>query len=92
MNLTEIGVTLTVVLGAGAAAFVAVDMPRLTGGVQTTADKATCHAAENAFAAYTTAEGRPPRTIADIAPYVSGDLTEYRITPRGVTGPGCRAA
>ena len=92
MNLMEITVSLTVVLGASAAAVAAMNMPGLTEKAQMVGDKATCHAVRNAYAGYTTENGVPPKRIADIKPYLSGDIAEYRLTTAGVAGPGCDAA
>jgi hypothetical protein len=92
VNLMEVAVSLTVVVGTGAAAAAALNMPELTGRAEKTAARASCHTVENAFAAYTTDNGTPPRKIADIRPYVKGDVSDYRVTKTGVTGPGCAPA
>jgi hypothetical protein len=88
----EVAVSLTVVLGGGAAAATALDMPGLLGKVEATTVKASCHTMRNAVAAYTTDHGRAPARITDVQPYVRGDLTPYRVTATGVTGPGCGTA
>ncbi len=92
MNLMEVAVSLTVVLGTGAATATALQMPELFGKVEATAGKASCHTVRNAVATYTTDNGRPPARITDVQPYVRGDLTPYQVTTTGVTGPGCGTA
>ncbi len=92
MNLLEVAVSLTVVLGTGAATMTALDVPELFDKVEATTEKASCHTVRNAIAAYSTDNGRPPAHITDVRPYVRGDLTPYRVTPTGVTGPGCGTA
>jgi hypothetical protein len=89
MNLMEVTVSLTVVLGASAAAVAAMSMPSPTGKAQTAGAAATCHTVEDAYAAYSTDHGVPPQRIADIRAYVSGDISGYRLTKDGVAGPGC---
>jgi hypothetical protein len=61
----------------------------LTDRAQTVADKATCRTLESAVVAYIAEHDAGPRTIADVKPYVQGDITKYRLQGGLPVGPGC---
>ena len=64
----------------------------LTGRAQSVADAATCRALDQAVLAYLAEHERMPDAVADIRPYVRGDLTGYRLVRGRLTGPGCPPA
>lgn len=53
------------------------------------AGQATCRTVESAIVAYAGAHGVPPRSVADLAGYVDGDIRGYRIVGGRAAGPGC---
>ncbi|MGX6607518.1 hypothetical protein ACWKSP_36150 [Micromonosporaceae bacterium Da 78-11] len=53
------------------------------------AAQASCHTVDTAIVAYVSIHDRAPRSIADLAGYVKGDITAYRIVDGLATGPGC---
>ncbi len=69
--------------------YVAVNPDALTARAEAVADQAGCRAVDQAVLAYTTVHDRPPRSIADLRPYVRGDISAYRITGGVAAGPGC---
>ena len=56
---------------------------------RTVADEATCRAVDDAIVGYLAQYDAAPRTIADVAPYVRGDISAYRIVGGLAAGPGC---
>jgi hypothetical protein len=71
--------------------YAALNIPEVTGSVQVTADAATCRAVDTAIVAYLARNDEPPARITDLAPFVTGDLTAYRIEGGLAAGPGCPA-
>lgn len=53
------------------------------------ADRVSCRAVDLAVVAYVEQRAAPPRVIADLRPYVRGDITAYRLHNGAVVGPGC---
>ena len=53
------------------------------------ADEASCRTVDSAIVAYVANEDRPPRSIAELAGYVKGDISAYRIVDGLAAGPGC---
>lgn len=53
------------------------------------ADQATCSTVDSAIVAYVGAHDGGPRSIADLAGYVKGDITAYQIVNGMAAGPGC---
>jgi hypothetical protein len=45
---------------------------------------------DDAIVAYLAARDVPTRTIADLGPYIRGDISAYRIEQGLAAGPGCR--
>ncbi len=90
MRLTEFVVSLVVATGTAAAAYTALDLPALAAGTTATVRRADCRAVDTAIAGYTAEHGVPPTRAADLGPYLSGDLSGYRITAAATAaGPGC---
>ncbi|MET0425166.1 MAG: hypothetical protein ABW046_14870 [Actinoplanes sp.] len=53
------------------------------------ANQATCRTVESAIVAYVGVHDRPPASVAQLADYVDGDITAYRIVRGRAAGPGC---
>jgi hypothetical protein len=53
------------------------------------AGQATCRTVDSAIAAYAAIHDEIPVSIADLAEYVRGNITAYRIVDGVATGPGC---
>jgi hypothetical protein len=53
------------------------------------ADQATCRSVDTAIVAYAALNDADPATIAQLAGYVKGDITGYRIVDGVAAGPGC---
>jgi len=87
MNEVALAAALTVsVAGVSYAAFAPRELP---GTAQAIADEATCRAVDTAIVGYITLHDHEPRSIADLKPYVKGDISNYRIVGGMAAGPGC---
>jgi hypothetical protein len=60
-----------------------------TGKAHTVAARVDCHTVDTAIVAYLADKNVAPRTIADVEPYVRGDISAYRIVDGLAAGPGC---
>jgi hypothetical protein len=56
---------------------------------QAVADAADCRAVDIAIVAYLAQHDVAPTTVAQIQPYVRGDISRYRIVHGLAAGPGC---
>lgn len=50
---------------------------------------ATCRTVDSAIVAYVALHDAPPAGIGDLAGFVKGDITAYRIVGGMAAGPGC---
>ncbi|MCA2211962.1 hypothetical protein [Jidongwangia harbinensis] len=92
MNLSEVMVAATVTLGVVGTSYAAFNTDALTDRAQTVAGVATCRAVDQAVLAYVAAHDAPPKRIADLRPYLRGDISGYRLVQGRAAGPGCPAA
>jgi uncharacterized protein YijF (DUF1287 family) len=77
------------VVGVSYAAF---NTDALTERAQTVADAASCHTVDDAIVAYVAVHSDEPRSIADLQPYVRGDISAWRIENGIAAGPGCTSS
>ncbi|XVU20862.1 hypothetical protein ACQPZJ_26710 [Actinoplanes sp. CA-054009] len=56
---------------------------------QAVADSATCRTVDSAIVAYVGINGTAPASIAELADFVKGDISAYRIVKGQAAGPGC---
>lgn len=89
MNFTETAIVTAITLSAAGVAFAVMDPAALTHRAEVTAVKASCRAVEQAVLAYADQRATPPTVIADVRPYVHGDISDYRLVDGLVVGPGC---
>jgi hypothetical protein len=59
------------------------------GHAREVAAQATCRTVDSAIAAYVVLHDEAPAGVADLAEYVKGDITAYRIVEGVAAGPGC---
>jgi hypothetical protein len=62
---------------------------KLEESARVVAAQASCHTVDTAIVAYTGVNDRPPASITDLAGYVKGDISAYRIVNGQAAGPGC---
>ena len=89
MTLMEMTMASVITLGTVASAVVSVDAPALTRRAETAAAQGTCRAVDTAIVAFYTERHVVPTTLRDVQPYVSGDISRYRIVAGRASGPGC---
>jgi len=56
---------------------------------QAVADQASCQAVDAAIVGYLSVHDQAPTSIADLAGYVKGDISAYRVVDGVAAGPGC---
>jgi hypothetical protein len=78
-----------VTVSVAGVSYAALDPQELEEQSRVVADQATCRTVDSAIVAYVGVTGSDPRTIADLAGYVKGDITAYRIVDGMAAGPGC---
>jgi hypothetical protein len=79
----------TVTLGTAGVSYVVLNPDRLEDQAQSVADQATCRTVDSAIVAFVAATGADPTSTAELARYVRGDITAYRIVDGQAAGPGC---
>jgi hypothetical protein len=79
-----------ITVSVAGASYAALHAPEVTDSVQVTAARATCHTVNEAIVAYVALNDRTPTAIADLKPFVHGDITAYRIEKGVAAGPGCQ--
>jgi hypothetical protein len=65
------------------------DPKKLEDQARVVAAQASCHSVDTAIVAYVSINDREPTSIADLAGYVKGDISAYRIVGGLAAGPGC---
>jgi hypothetical protein len=78
-----------VTVSAAGVSYAALDPKKLEDQSRVVADQASCRTVDSAIVAYLGVNGVPPRSTADLAGYVKGDITAYRIVGGVAAGPGC---
>jgi hypothetical protein len=78
-----------VTLSVAGVSYSALDPAKLEAQARTVAAQASCHTVDAAIVAYVAAHDTAPRTVADLAGYVKGDITAYTIVQGVAHGPGC---
>ena len=89
VQMIEVAVAAAVTVSIVGASYAAFNSDALVGRAQTVADQADCRAVDAAIVAYATAHDSAPARIADVRPYVGGDVSAYRIVGGRAAGPGC---
>ncbi|MBT8227934.1 MAG: hypothetical protein HKP61_05580 [Dactylosporangium sp.] len=89
MKLIELVVSMTLMSGTAGTLYTVLDVPALLVHATPVSERATCRMVDTGIAAYAVQHGRPPTHVADVLPYVHGDLAGYRIVDGAVVGPGC---
>jgi hypothetical protein len=89
VHLIHVVTALAVTLSAAGASYSALNPDKLEDQARVVADAASCHTVDTAIVAYLARTDRAPKSIADLAGYVKGDITAYRIVDGVAAGPGC---
>lgn len=89
MRLIHIPVTAAVTLSIAAASYSQLDARAAEEQARSVAEKATCRTVDSAILAYVGVHGEAPRSVNELAGYVKGDISGYRIVHGQAMGPGC---
>ena len=89
MHLTHVVMAAVVTLSAAGASYSALKPDELEEQTRVVADQATCRTVESAIVAYAGEHGTPPASVRELAGYVDGDITAYRVVGGRAAGPGC---
>ena len=87
--MSEVALAATLTVSVAGVSYVAFRPADLKESARTVADAATCRAVDEAIVGYLASHDREPRSIADLRPYVKGDISAYRIVNGTAAGPGC---
>jgi hypothetical protein len=79
----------TITVSIGGVSYVALNPSQLQSRTQVVADQATCRTVDTAIVGYLMNNGTAPTSIRQLAGYVSGDISKYRIVKGVAAGPGC---
>lgn len=89
MTLSEALLAGAITLSVAGVSYVALNPDAVRQSAETVANRAGCRAVEQAVLGYVATHDAPPRTIADVQPFVKGDISAYRIVAGRAAGPGC---
>jgi hypothetical protein len=89
VHISEVAVAAAITASLAGVSYAAFNTDALTEPARTVADEATCRAVDDAIVAYLARYDAAPHRIADVAPYVRGDISAYRIEDGLAAGPGC---
>jgi hypothetical protein len=89
VNLSEVAVAAAVTVSIAGISYAAFNVDGLTGSARTVAAEASCRTVEAGIAAYVVQYETLPDTVAQLRPYVRGDISAYRIVRGRAAGPGC---
>jgi hypothetical protein len=91
VHIIEVAMAAAITVGVAGTSYAAFNPDGLTERAQTVADQADCRTVDSAVVAYLAERGVAPSMIADVRPYVRGDISAYRIENGLAAGPGCDA-
>ncbi|WP_412734941.1 hypothetical protein [Krasilnikovia sp. MM14-A1259] len=89
MRLSELAIAAVITAGVAGASYSAVDVQGQTRAAEAVAQRADCRAVDEAILAFYAEQGRVPQQVRDIASYIRGDVSAYRISDGRAVGPGC---
>jgi hypothetical protein len=89
VHLINVATVAAVTVSVAGGSYLALKPDELEDQATVVADEATCRTVDSAIVAYVGTTGAEPASIADLARYVKGDITAYRIVDGQAAGPGC---
>ena len=89
MRIHEVALAAAITVSVASVSYAAFNPRDVAGTAKKVADKASCRTVDEAIIGYLAVNGRAPRSIADLGPYVKGDISAYRIVGGAAAGPGC---
>jgi hypothetical protein len=89
VQISEAAMVAAITVSIAGVSYAAFSTGVLTGPAEAVADRAGCRAVNQAIVGYTAEHDHSPARIADLTPYVDGDISAYRIVKGVAAGPGC---
>ena len=89
MPLTRVLMSAAVTVSVAGVSYAALNPGRMETNAREVASQATCRTVNAAIVAYSALHDEAPRQTADLADFVDGDITAYRIVDGRAAGPGC---
>jgi hypothetical protein len=89
VHIIEVAVAAAITVSVAGISYVALNSDSSTKKAQTVAGQADCRAVNAGIVAYVAEKNLAPHLIAEVMPYVLGDISAYRIVGGLAAGPGC---
>jgi hypothetical protein len=89
VHLIHVAMASAVTFSVAGLSYSALDPDELESQARVVAAAASCRTVDSAIVAYIAVNDRAPESITDLAGYVKGDITGYRIVGGTAAGPGC---
>ena len=89
MHLSEVAMATAITVSIAGVSYAVVNTGGLRDTATTVANQASCRAVDEAIVGYAAQHDRAPTTIAQLRPWVRGDISAYRIVGGRAAGPGC---
>ena len=89
MHLSEVAIAAAITVSVAGASYVVFNPEASAEPARTVAGEADCRAVDAGIVAYLAEKNAAPRQIADVQPYILGDISAYRIVDGLAAGPGC---
>jgi hypothetical protein len=89
VHISELAMAAALTLSIGGVSYAAFNTGAIKREATTVADAADCRTVDTAIAGYLAQTGTVPTTIAQLEPFVRGDISRYRIVAGLAAGPGC---
>jgi hypothetical protein len=89
VHLSEVAMAAAVTLSVAGVSYAAVNTDGIRSATTTVADQASCRAVDTAIVGYVAQHGTAPTGIRQLQPWVTGDISAYRIVKDRAAGPGC---
>jgi hypothetical protein len=91
VHISEVAMAAALTVSIGGVSYAAFNTDDIQQKAQTVADEADCRTVDTAIAGYLAQNDAVPTRIAQLEPYVRGDISRYRIVGGLAAGPGCPA-
>lgn len=89
MHLTELLMAAAVTISVAGVSYAAFDPEELVAATGAVTEQVSCRAVDTAIVGYVSVRDQEPESVADLAGYVKGDISAYRIVGGVAAGPGC---
>ena len=89
MHLSEVAMAAAITVSIAGVSYAAMNTDGIRSTAQTVAERASCRTVDEAILGYVAQHGATPTTVRQLRPWVTGDISAYRIVRGRAAGPGC---